>query len=703
MRLVATFLLLLQLAAQSASLVAYRTHWACGEYQPAGSLAHDAATSLINLAAARPGLTDQIFTYTPAWWNVTNCTRNTNFWLKDVRGVSSFSATRDGETWYDVPATLVTRRHVYLRGHGMASMYFINRAQKLDLPAYYFIGTNNAVHRAVITNALVTQTSLDYTIGILSEDVPQSVETMRFVTNTFTPNGYISSSIAKWPMVRFCQHRRASGYQYFPDGAKPYVGPNPFPGWNHEYHVGGDSGSPYGIVLDNEFLMSLGATTTGWSQHMQETVDILTLAAGLNTNDYQLKVRGLGKYAKSGGTTNVAASASQFDVAAAIAATPEGPTNVVLVPAGSANWSSLTLSKSLQVVGAGSNSTIITLTGNNTLTKDKDGATYFRNMQFTKSGGGNESKGFTVQGAWSNSPVVFQGCHFIISNSGLFLVNTPGGFIVNNCGFVGGQDDSFIQPKNLGDPDGSWITDSTLGTADPTGRSNIYVEHSRFYGGSNQGIDADDATRVVFRHNWCEFMSFNSHGLDTSGEGVRHWEVYGNTFTNYQTADYANSWSVANQNWAIWIRGGTGVIFSNYLSDVAISYWGASKPEGKFDIRAQQDNSGSGYGTTSPPTPKYSAGTGIYPRERQLGQSWSSAGSNAYGLNGGNGDYITDPICVWGNTGPGSTGGWFKDFSNNTSWGGGNSASAYFVAGRDYTNAMRAAYSPLGANPYVLP
>lgn len=398
------------------------------------------------------------------------------------------------------------------------------------------------------------------------------------------------------------------------------------------------------------------------------------------------------------GETNWAASASQADVVTAIAATAEG--GIVGIPAGSANWSGLSVSKAVEIVGSGSNSTLITLTGNNTITKDADGPTYFRHIGFTKSGGGNESKGFTVQGEWSHEPVVFQQCYFNISGSGLFLLNIPGGFVVNQSSFVGAYDDSFIQPKNLGDPDGSWITDSTFGTADTLGKSNIYIEHCRFYGGSNQGVDADDATRVVFRFNWCEFMSFNSHGLATSGEGVRHWEVYGNVFTNYQVAGYTSLTSVANQNWAIWIRGGTGVIFSNYLSDVAISYWGSWKAEAKFDVRAQQDNSGPGYGTTSPPTAKYSAGTGNYPRERQLGQSWSSAGSNAYGLNGGNGDYITDPIYVWHNSGPGISGTWFKDWANNTSWG---SAPTYFVAGRDYSNVVKTAYTPLASNPYVLP
>ena len=81
-------------------------------------------------------------------------------------------------------------------------------------------------------------------------------------------------------------------------------------------------------------------------------------------------------------------------------------------------------------------------------------------------------------------------------------------------------------------------------------------------------------------------------------------------------------------------------------------------------------------------------------------KSWSSAGSNAYSLNGGNGDYITDPIYVWHNSGPGISGTWFKDWANNTSWG---SAPTYFVAGRDYSNVVKTAYTPLGTNPYVLP
>ncbi|MCL4785706.1 MAG: immunoglobulin domain-containing protein [Verrucomicrobia bacterium] len=354
-----------------------------------------------------------------------------------------------------------------------------------------------------------------------------------------------------------------------------------------------------------------------------------------------------------------AASASQSDVASAINAASDGDT--VIVPSGSGSWSGLSIAKAITLQGAGTNATVITLTGNNSITKDNGGATRVRGFRFIKSGGGNSSKGWTIGGSWlSADPVIFQTNHFDVSGSGLFLLDVPGGVIFSRCRFVGAWDDSFIQPKAQ-DGQNSWSTADTFGDRDTDGKRNHYVEDCDFYGGTNQGIDADDNTRVVYRYNILMYSSFNTHGWATSPAGVRHWEVYGNRF------DHAGGTSaIANQNWSVWIRGGTGFIYSNYFANIAGSEWG-DKGEVKFTIRGAEDS-----------RPQGACGSVKYPVPRQLGQSHDGT------------SYTTDPIRWYGNTGTMAiTAGW--------NWGNpcGLTFSDFWQQNRDYViGTPKSGYAP---------
>src|SRR5207302_1514711 len=101
-----------------------------------------------------------------------------------------------------------------------------------------------------------------------------------------------------------------------------------------------------------------------------------------------------------------------------------------------------------------------------------------------------------------------------------------GGLFYNNV-VTATWDESCIQLKNDNDSQ-SWSTADTLGAHDTDGIRNTYIEDNTFNNGTNQCIDADDASRVVFRHNIMNFSSFNSHGRDTSPVGVRHFEIYAN-------------------------------------------------------------------------------------------------------------------------------------------------------------------------------
>jgi len=365
------------------------------------------------------------------------------------------------------------------------------------------------------------------------------------------------------------------------------------------------------------------------------------------------------------GTTHVAASCSTADVKSAMGAASHGDT--VAVPAGSCSWSGLSVNKAIHLKGAGIGQTLITLAGNNTVTKQAAGVVRISGFSFSKSGGGNGAKGLTISGKWKGAePVVIEKNAFEISGSGLFVLHVAGGVIIAGNTFKGGWDDSFIQPKDDQDSEGSWSSVDSLGSKDTAGKLNHYVEDNTFYGGTNQGIDADDSTRVVYRHNDLTYSSFNTHGWATSPVGVRHFEVYENTFHHPGGTD-----PIANQNWAIWIRGGTGVIFNNFFDDIAGSYWG-QKDEIRLTIRGAEDA-----------RPQGSCASTSYPVPHQIGQSHDGTTS------------FTDPLYLWGNTGTTAVySGW--------NWGNpcGFTFGVFFQWGRD---AVKSSAPKPGYTPYTYP
>jgi hypothetical protein len=345
-----------------------------------------------------------------------------------------------------------------------------------------------------------------------------------------------------------------------------------------------------------------------------------------------------------------AATCSQTDVNNAVNAAAVGAT--INVPAGSCSWSSLTISKGVTLQGAGIGKTNIALTGQVTLNK-ASAVMRIDGISFSVNGGGDPNKPIFIGGSWLNAkPIVFTNDAFNVSGSGLFRIGVPGGVIYSHDTFVGGWDDSFLQLKDPADSQGSWTHADSMGTHDTNGTMNIYIEDSNFTGGTNQGIDCDDACRMVNRHNVFNNSESNSHGDDSSPFGMRHFEVYNNQFNNSR-----DSSQLSNENQAVWIRGGTGMIYNNFFADLAGNTWG-SKPEIRLNIRGAEDD-----------RPQGSCSQVSYPVTRQLGQSYNGS------------SYFTDPIYIWGNTGT-------VGISADWEWGNpcGFSWSTFFQWGRDGVN-----------------
>lgn len=324
-----------------------------------------------------------------------------------------------------------------------------------------------------------------------------------------------------------------------------------------------------------------------------------------------------------------AASCSQSDVQNAINSASAGQT--VNVPAGSCSWTSVNLAKAITLSGAGQGVTNITLTVNPSFSimKQTGGTTRIKNLTFIGTNANVFPHFISVSGPWPNGqPVIFQNVAFNANSGTMVAVLSPGGVIFSHIAFTGAWDNALVTIKDTGTT--SWTTADTMGSKDTTGFANVYIEDSTFVGGSNGVTDCDDSCRMVVRHNVFgangkDSGGPNSHGRDTSPQGMRHFEIYSNSFLFPDKTCSNGGTSLSNINQWIWIRGGTGVIYNNNFDSLYSSCWG-DKVEWKFAIRGAEDV-----------RPAGTCSATSYPVSHQLGQN-----------NNGNSDFI-DPIYVWGN------------------------------------------------------
>lgn len=113
--------------------------------------------------------------------------------------------------------------------------------------------------------------------------------------------------------------------------------------------------------------------------------------------------------------------------------------------------------------------------------------------------------------------------------------------------------------------DNSWAQSDTFGS-----ESAFYMENNTFANYPSSAFpvgcfDAEEGGRLVFRFNTgCPFVG--THGLDSSGRyrSVRAWEVYDNSFTASPNPN-------DNMYTGIFMRGGTGYVFSNIFTDTGLS------------------------------------------------------------------------------------------------------------------------------------
>ena len=264
----------------------------------------------------------------------------------------------------------------------------------------------------------------------------------------------------------------------------------------------------------------------------------------------------------------------------------------------------------------------------------------------------------SMMGGTGGRPTLIHDCDFYTDSDmfGAIKVVTNGGVIYGNKFTALYFNNSAIAFK-VSAP--SWDTPSTMGEDDVGGDANTYVESNTFIDYELQCMDFDDNSRAVVRYNSFFDCGIASHGLCTSPEGLRHFEVYNNAF--HFDSEPAIP---ANLNYYLYIRGGTGIIADNYFDDIRSQYWG-NKSEILLTVFSIRRACG------------WTDCCVSYPCIRQVGQSHDGVG------------YITDPVYIWGNTGTSAIGlAQYPDQCGN-----GQVIADYIQEGRDYNLYAKPGYS----------
>lgn len=202
-----------------------------------------------------------------------------------------------------VPMTAITRRHVYFRGHGTGSAGDDIKTNWHG-KRVWFCDTNSQVVQMTLSNAItrlqyatnVGQEYMDYSVAVLTEDIPATVEIMsmgyyrayKTGETTWTNEGAYST---KWPTYN-CY--AVMGYTLYGTMPSPYLAYNStgdlFSGVQGYIGAwrGGDSGGAFLLPMPDGLVMMFGATTSGANEYMQADLDTLTTSIGLTTNNYQI-------------------------------------------------------------------------------------------------------------------------------------------------------------------------------------------------------------------------------------------------------------------------------------------------------------------------------------------------------------------------------------------------------------------------------
>jgi len=206
-------------------------------------------------------------------------TWNSNSLMWGMKGITALSPCWQVESGIgQVAVTALTRRHAYARGHGMGPEGFNENFAGKKI---WFVTTNNTVVEAKVLRDVVRTSKSDYTILLLSEDLPPAIEPLRVVSFTELYKKYSDSTGAPKPLFKTEQSGKVSAEV---EGLKVNT-------WK-----GGDSGSPDMVPIPGELIFMGGRSTAAPSPDMQADMDQLSQSANLDPKKYQMQWLDLSGY-----------------------------------------------------------------------------------------------------------------------------------------------------------------------------------------------------------------------------------------------------------------------------------------------------------------------------------------------------------------------------------------------------------------------
>jgi subtilisin-like proprotein convertase family protein len=218
-------------------------------------------------------------TYPAGWPNTPPLLAwNTNCLLYGLDGFTGISQCNEFQgAPGQVPVTLLTRRHGYLRGHSVGPNGLeTNRAGQ----RVWFCAADNTVVQMTVAALFVryeinSTNDYDYSIVVFTTDVPESIRPV--------------SVISPADMEIYYSDTPDLPYLFLATEQAGFCAAN-VPPFIYNTREGGDSGSPNMIPSpDNKLIMYSGTSTTGFNAQMQTDIDTLSAYEGLNAANYQLQ------------------------------------------------------------------------------------------------------------------------------------------------------------------------------------------------------------------------------------------------------------------------------------------------------------------------------------------------------------------------------------------------------------------------------
>jgi hypothetical protein len=181
-----------------------------------------------------------------------------------------------------LPVTLLTRRHGFMRGHGQSAVGL--QTNGLAGKRLWFCTASNTPVQMTIAAQFVRLGALsngpfyDYGLVIFTQDVPDSITPISVISVADFQTYYYNTPDIPYLTLGTEQNGHcATGAGLIPPFIYPLL-------------KGGDSGSPDMLPSpDNKLIMFSGRGISGFSPQVQADIDTLSLWLGLNTNNYRLR------------------------------------------------------------------------------------------------------------------------------------------------------------------------------------------------------------------------------------------------------------------------------------------------------------------------------------------------------------------------------------------------------------------------------